>query len=102
VILPDGAAQNAFVLVSGRPPARASDLIQVPSEPRNPTEFQRAQYQHALDKANTTTGRASAAWQAEGPRAIERWQAQVIGQLESEAAMSIHRRGPRLADAVAS
>lgn len=90
VILPDGAAQNAFVLVSRAPAGPAPpELIALPKEPGHPTEFQRAQYQHALDKANTTNAARIAAWQAEAAKSVEAWQAQVISQLEKRSAASM-------------
>jgi len=90
VILPDGAAQNGFVLVSRAPAGpKPPDLIKPPSEPGHPTEFQRAQYQHALDKAKETNAARIAAWQAEAAKSVQPWQAQVISQLEKRAGVSI-------------
>src|SRR2546427_766259 len=68
VMIPDGAAQGALLLVSrapaGPPPP---NLIRLPREPSNPTDFQRAQYNRTVASDNAT--KAAAAWTSAGTNA---------------------------------
>jgi LysM repeat protein len=86
VIIPDGAAQEALLLVSrapeGPPPPM---LIRIPPEPQNPTDFQRAQYKHKVEADTATNDARVAAWRAQAQADVGQWQAQVVEQLGKKA-----------------
>src|SRR5438874_966251 len=87
VIIPDGASQDALLLVSrapsGPPPP---NLIRLPRAPSNPTDFQRAQYNRTVASDNATNAARIAAWQAEADRSLQPWQQQVVDELAKKAA----------------
>jgi len=86
VLIPDGAAQEALLLVSrapdGPPPPM---LIRIPPAPHNPTDFQRAQYNHKVEADTATNDARVAAWRAEAQAGLGQWQAQVVEQLGKKA-----------------
>ena len=86
VIIPDGATQGALLLVSrapaGPPPP---NLIRLPREPSNPTDFQRAQYNRTVASDNATNAARIAAWRAEADRSLQPWQHQVVEELGKKA-----------------
>lgn len=84
--LPNGAAQDPLLLVSkapaGPPPPQ---LIRLPSAPKNPTDFQRAQYARTLAADRATNDARIAEWQASVAPSIKTWQDQVTQELEQKA-----------------
>src|SRR5690349_20818007 len=86
VMIPDGAAQDSLLLVTrapdGPPPP---ELIRIPAPPQNPTDFQRAQYNHKVEADKATNDSRVAAWQAAAQESVKSWQAQVTAQLEAKA-----------------
>ena len=82
VIIPDGAAQEALLLVTrapvGPPPPM---LIRLPPAPQNPTDVQRAQYNHKVAADTATNDARVAAWKAEAQAGLGQWQAQVVDEL---------------------
>jgi LysM repeat protein len=98
VMLPDGAAGNALVLVSKAPAGpQPPQLVRLPQEPSNPTDFQRAQYQRTVASDNATNAARIARWQAEASQALQPWQADVVSQLEKKAGTTV--AGARAPDA---
>jgi LysM repeat protein len=90
VMLPDGAANNALVLVSRAPAGpQPPQLVRLPQEPSNPTDFQRAQYQRTVASDKATNDARIAQWQAQASQAVEPWQADVVSQLEKKASTTI-------------
>jgi hypothetical protein len=86
VLIPDGAVQEALLLVTrapdGPPPPM---LIRIPPAPQNPTDFQRAQYNHKVSADRATNDARVAAWRAEAQKSVQQWQEQVIDQLGKKA-----------------
>jgi LysM repeat protein len=86
VTLADRSAPNPLLLVtrapSGPPPPM---LVRLPSEPRNPTEYQRAQYQHTVAADNATNASRIAQWRASADAALVPWQNSVVAQLNAKA-----------------
>jgi LysM repeat protein len=84
VTLPDREAPNTLLLVTrapaGPPPPM---LIRLPSEPSNPTDYQRAQYERAIAADNATNSSRIAAWRASVDKALLPWQNAVAAQLDS-------------------
>jgi LysM domain len=84
VTIADRSAPNPLLLVSkapaGPPPPM---LIRLPAEPQNPTEYQRAQYQHAVAQDSATNDARIAQWRASAQAALIPWQNAVAAQLES-------------------
>lgn len=84
--LPNGAAQDPLLLVSkapsGPPPP---ELMRLPSAPRNPTDFQKAEYARNLAAAKATNDARIAAWRAAAAASVKTWQDQVIQQLDQKA-----------------
>ena len=95
VTVPDRAAPSPLLLVTrapaGPPPPM---LIRLPSQPNNPTDYQRAQYQHAVAADNATNASRVAAWQTSAQQAMAPWQNQVVAQLESKAGVPGVAVGP--------
>ena len=86
VMIPDGAAQDALLLVSRAPEGPpVPELVRLPSAPQNPTDYQRAQYKHKVEAATATNDARVAAWQAAAQKSVEPWQAQVASDLETKA-----------------
>jgi LysM repeat protein len=90
VIIPDGSAQEALLLVSrapsGPPPP---NLVRLPRPPSNPTDFQRAQYNRTVAAGNATNSARIAAWRADADKSLQPWQQQVVDELGKKAATSI-------------
>ena len=90
VIIPDGAAQDALLLVSrapaGPPPP---PLIRLPRAPSNPTDFQRAQYNRTVASDKATNDARIAAWRAEADKALQPWQQQIVDQLGKKAVTAV-------------
>lgn len=85
VLIPDGAAQDALLLVSRAPEGPPlPELIRIPPAPSNPTDFQRAQYNHKVEADKATNDARVAAWQAEAKKSVQPWQAQVAANLETK------------------
>jgi len=86
VIIPNGAAQNPLVLVSrapsGPPPPQ---LVRLPTEPSNPTDYQRAEYSRTVSADNATNAARISAWQAAAAESLQPWQQQVASQLDAKA-----------------
>src|SRR5438105_4555331 len=90
VIIPDGAAQDALLLVSKAPAGPAPPvLVRLPRPPDNPTDFQRAQYNRTVASDNATNAARIAAWRAEAVKSLQPWQEQVIDQLGKKAASPV-------------
>jgi LysM repeat protein len=87
VTIPNGAPTDALLVVSrapaGPPPP---ELIRLPQRPSNPTDFQLAQYEHAVASANTVNAERVARWRTEADKSVQSWQKQVVDQLEKKAA----------------
>lgn len=87
VTLPDRSAPSPLLLVTrapaGPPPP---SLVKLPVEPKNPTDYQHAEYLRNLAADNATNASRIAAWRARANDALVPWQNQVVGQLESKAA----------------
>lgn len=85
VTLPNRGAPDPLILVtkapSGPPPPA---LVRIPQEPSNPTDFQRAEYEHALAAAKAINDARIAEWQAAAAREVAPWQTQVVGNLDSK------------------
>lgn len=81
----DRSAPDPLLVVTrapaGPPPPM---LIRLPAEPQNPTEYQRAQYEHAVAADNATNDARIAAWRASAQAALVPWQNQVAAQIESK------------------
>jgi hypothetical protein len=105
VTVPDGQVRNPLALVTrapaGPPPPT---LVRVPQEPNNPTDFQRAEYMHALAAATTTNDARVAAWRAEAANAVQPWQQQVVNELDrmpgSQATGAGSATGPLLSSSI--
>jgi LysM repeat protein len=84
VTLPDRGAQDPLALVTkapaGPPPPQ---LVRLPQAPDNPTDFQQAEYNRKLSAGKATNDARIAAWRAEADKAVQPWQAQVAGELDS-------------------
>lgn len=95
VTVPDRTAPSPLLLVTrapaGPPPPM---LIRLPSQPKNPTDYQRAQYQHAVAADNAANASRIAAWQTSARQAMAPWQDQVVAQLESKAGTTGVAVGP--------
>jgi LysM domain len=86
VTLPDRGAQDSLALVSSAPAGPAPpELLPLPKEPDNPTDFQKAEYARALAAARATNDARIAAWRAEAGKAVQPWQAQVTSDLSARA-----------------
>lgn len=85
VTVPDRTAPSPLLLVT-RAPAGPSPplLVRLPVRPDNPTDYQRAQYEHALASANATNASRIAAWKSDAAQAMRPWQDQVVSQLEGK------------------
>jgi hypothetical protein len=85
VTIADRSAPNPLLFVSrapaGPPPPM---LIRLPAEPQNPTEYQRAQYQHTVASDNATNDARIAQWRASADAALLPWQSAVAAQLEGK------------------
>jgi LysM repeat protein len=85
VTIADRSAPNPLLLVTrapaGPPPPM---LVRLPVEPQNPTEYQRAQYQHAVAADNATNDARIAAWRANAQAALIPWQNAVAAQIQSK------------------
>lgn len=83
VMLPDGATQNAVLLVTrapaGPPPP---ELVRLPHLAANPTDYQKAEYQRTLASDNATNDARIAQWKADAAASLQPWQDQVTAQLE--------------------
>ena len=90
VIIPDGATQDSLLLASraptGPPPP---ELVRLPRQPSNPTDFQRAQYNRTVAADNATNAARIAAWQAEAARSLQPWQQSVVDQLGKKASAQV-------------
>jgi LysM repeat protein len=86
VLIPDGAAQDALVLVSRAPAGPAPPmLIRLPTAPRNPTDYQRAQYNRTVAADRATNEARVASWRAAAASSVQPWQAQVVAELGRKA-----------------
>lgn len=87
VTLPDRGAKDPLALVTRAPLGPAlPQLMRLPTEPANPTDFQRAQYERTLASDKATNDARIAAWRADADRAIQPWQASVAGDLANKVA----------------
>ena len=85
VMIPDGAGQDALLLVSRAPEGPpVPELIRIPPAPQNPTDYQRAQYKHKVEADTATNDARVAAWQSAAQKSVEPWQAQVAADLEAK------------------
>jgi LysM repeat protein len=95
VLLPNGAAQDALLLASkapaGPPPP---NLLRVPAAPNQPTDYQRAQHEHAAATATATNQSRISGWNDAVSKALQPWQAQVVKQLGSAQAANLQARKP--------
>ena len=86
VTLPDPNAPAPLLLVSkapaGPPPPM---LVKVPTQPNNPTDYQKAQYQHALASATATNDARIATWKSQAAESLAPWQDHVSALLENAA-----------------
>lgn len=82
-MLPDGATQNAVLLVTrapaGPPPP---ELVRLPNLAADPTDYQKAEYQRTLASDNATNDARIGQWKAEAAASLQPWQDQVTAQLE--------------------
>lgn len=89
VTLPDPTAPTPLLLVSkapdGPPPPT---LMKVPKQPSNPTDYQKAQYQHALASATATNDARIATWKSQAAASLAPWQDHVAALLENAAVPS--------------
>lgn len=84
VTIADRSAPNPLLLVTRAPAGPTPPmLIRLPAAPQNPTEYQRAQYQHAVAADTATNDARIAAWRANANAALLPWQNAVAAQLES-------------------
>jgi len=89
VTVPDKGAPSPLLLVTRAPAGPPPPvLIRLPQEPKNPTDYQRAQYEHALAADNATNASRVAAWRASANEVLLPWQTQVAAELESKAGSS--------------
>src|SRR5256884_4468648 len=95
VLLPNGATHGALLLASkaptGPPPP---NLVRIPAAPNNPTDYQRAQHEHAVASATSTNQSRIAAWNDAVSQALQPWQAQVVAQLDGVSAANTVARQP--------
>ena len=95
VLLPNGANAGALLLATkapaGPPPP---NLVAVPAAPNNPTDYQRAQHEHAVATATTTNQSRIAAWNEAVSQALQPWQAQVVAQLDGVSFANTQARPP--------
>ena len=95
VLLPSGSAAGALLLTSkapsGPPPPA---LVAVPPAPSNPTDYQRAQHEHAVANATATNQSRIAAWNDAVNQALQPWQADLIAQLDKVAVASTQAHAP--------
>ena len=86
VIIPNGAGQEPLLFVSrapaGPPPP---ELVRLPQEPTNPTDYQRAQYNHTVASDNPTNQGRIDAWRAAAATSLQPWQQQVAAELDRKA-----------------
>lgn len=107
VTVPDRGARNALALVTrapaGPPPPT---LVKVPQQPNNPTDFQRAEYTHALAAANATNDVRVAAWRTKAADAVQPWQKHVINELDkmlgAQASGADSATGPMLSSSISA
>src|SRR2546430_4266126 len=75
VLLPHGANAGALLLATkapaGPPPP---NLVSVPAAPNNPTDYQRAQHEHAVASATSTNQSRIAEWNEAVSQALQPWQ----------------------------
>jgi len=95
VLLPNGSAAGALLLTSkapsGPPPPA---LLSVSPAPSNPTDYQRAQHEHAFANATATNQSRIAAWNEAVNQALQPWQTQLVAQLDKVAVASTQARAP--------
>ena len=95
VLLPNGATPGALLIASkaptGPPPP---NLVRIPAAPNNPTDYQRAQHEHAVASATSTNQSRIAAWNDAVSQALQPWQAQVVAQLDGVSAANTVARQP--------
>ena len=83
VLLPNGAGGNALLFASKAPEGPAPpSLVRMPASPSNPTDYQRAQHDHAVATATATNQSRIAAWNDAVTQAVQPWQQQVVAQLD--------------------
>ena len=86
VMVPDGSAGAALLLVSQAPDGPTPpDLVRLPTQPANPTEYQRAQYNRALASDTATNDARIAAWRARADQSLGPWREQAVAQLRAKA-----------------
>jgi LysM repeat protein len=85
VTLPEKGALDPLALVSRAPAGPPlPELLRLPQPPDNPTDFQKAQYEHAVAAGKATNDARIAAWRAEADKAVQPWQASVAGDLDTK------------------
>lgn len=95
VLLPNGAAAGALLLASKAPAGPAPPgLVSVSPAPSNPTDYQRAQHEHAVASATATNQARIAAWNDAVATALKPWQVQLVAQLDRVAVANTQARAP--------
>lgn len=95
VLLPNGAAAGAVLLASKAPAGPAPpELVSVSPAPSNPTDYQRAQHEHAVASATATNQSRVAAWNDAVSRALQPWQTQFAAQLDRISVANSEARQP--------
>ena len=83
--LTDRSAPNPLLLVTKAPAGPpAPMLIRLPPKPSNPTDYQRAKYEHAVAAAKATNASRITEWRASVDQALLPWQNAVAAQLEGK------------------
>lgn len=86
VMIPDGSSGGALLLASRAPDGPAPpELVRMPTLQADPTDYQRAQYKHALASATATNDARIAAWRAEAETSVAPWRRQVVAELQKNA-----------------
>jgi len=97
VMIPDGDAGAALLLVSKAPAGPTPpELVRLPVLPANPTQYQRAQYNRALNADTATNVARIAAWRTQADAALAPWRENVVAQLAGKA--GIAPQSPRAPD----
>lgn len=107
VTIVDPAAPNPLLLVSRAPDGPAPPmLMKIPQRPNNPTDYQKAEYEHALTTATAANDSRIAAWKSAAAATVLPWQTRMVALLENNASPGGYNfaapGGPALAASMAA
>ena len=103
VLLPNGAAGNSVLIASKAPSGpEPPALVAVPPAPSNPTDYQRAQHEHAAASAEATNQSRISTWNDAVGQAVQPWQSQLVARLDTISVANQQTRPPDAAMVTAS